>query len=276
LQTKKGFDFSGYHQTMLERCINRRLLVTKTSDFAQYYRYLLDNQVEVDNLIDVLTINVSKFFRNPLVFEFISAKLLPPIIAEKLRNKDLFLRVWSAGCACGEEPYSLAIIFKEFLEKESIKFDLKIFATDINIKSLQQAQRGEYNFESIKEVKHGLLKKYFIPKNDQYRIIPEIKEMVNFSVYDLLEEKSYAPPSSIFGSFDIVFCRNVLIYFNLECQEKILKKLYRSVVPNGYIILGEAETVPKQYEKYLERLSIFYKIYRKLNYHNNGGKINLK
>ena len=150
MQTKKGFDFSGYHQTMLERCINRRLLVTKTSDFAQYYRYLLDNQVEVDNLIDVLTINVSKFFRNPLVFEFISRKILPMIIAKKARDKDGFLRIWSAGCACGEEPYSIAIIFNEFLEKESSKFDLKIFTTDISIKSLEQAQRGEYNLESIK------------------------------------------------------------------------------------------------------------------------------
>lgn len=248
---------------MLERRINKRLLETDTGSFNEYYNYLVNNQVEEDELIDALTINVSKFFRNPFVFEFISEKLVPRLIFGKLKKKEKYLRIWSAGCASGEEPYSLAIIFNEFLEKENLELDLRIFATDIDKKSLKSAKEGVYNFESIKEVKYGLLSKYFIQENSSFKIVSKIKNMVNFSFYDLLEKKSYAPPESIFGNFDLVFCRNVLIYFNLEYQEKIFEKLHHSLAPNGYLILGEAEMVFKRYQRYFTGLSEFLKIFQK-------------
>jgi len=223
----------------------------------------MNNQTEADKLIDALTINVSQFFRNPLVFEFISNKLIPWLIMEKLKKKEKYLRIWSAGCASGEEPYSLAIIFKEFLEKENLELDLRIFATDIDKKSLKSAKEGVYDFESIKEVKYGLLSKYFIQENSSFKIIPKIKDMVNFSFYDLLEKDSHAPPESIFGNFDLIFCRNVLIYFNLEYQDKIFEKLHHSLAPKGYLILGEAEMVSKRYQRYFSGLSEFLKIFQK-------------
>ncbi len=105
---------------MLKRRINKRLSVTNTNSFKEYYKFLIKNSSEIDALIDTLTINVSRFFRNPLVFDFISEKLIPPMIFEKIQTDEKYLRIWSAGCACGEEPYSLVIIFNEFLEKESI------------------------------------------------------------------------------------------------------------------------------------------------------------
>jgi len=153
LQNQKGFDFSGYRRSMLERRINKRLLATETGNINEYFQFLINNQTEADELIDALTINVSQFFRNPLVFEFISNKLIPWLIFEKQKKKEKYLRIWSAGCASGEEPYSLAIIFNEFLEKENLELDLRIFATDIDKKSLKSAKEGVYNFESIKEVK---------------------------------------------------------------------------------------------------------------------------
>lgn len=263
LQKQKGFDFSGYRRSMLERRINKRLLATETGNINQYFKYLINNQIEVDELIDALTINVSQFFRNHFVFEFISEKLAPRLIFGKLKKKEKYLRIWSAGCASGEEPYSLAIIFSEFLEKENLELDLRIFATDIDKKSLKSAKEGVYDFESIKEVKYGLLSKYFIQKNNSFEIVFKIKNMVNFSFYDLLEKKSYAPPESIFGNFDLVFCRNVLIYFNLEYQEKIFEKLHHSLAPKGYLILGEAEMVSKRYQRYFSSLSEFLKIFQK-------------
>lgn len=263
LQNQKGFDFSGYRSSMLERRINKRLLATETGNFNEYCKYLMNNQIEVDELIDALTINVSKFFRNPFVFEFISEKLVPRLIFGKLKKGEKYLRIWSAGCASGEEPFSLAIIFNEFLEKENLELDLRIFATDIDKKSLKSAKEGVYNFESIKEVKYGLLSKYFIQENSSFKIVSKIKNMVNFSFYDLLEKKSYAPPESIFGNFDLVFCRNVLIYFNLEYQEKIFEKLHHSLAPKGYLILGEAEMIFKRYERYFTSLSEFLKIFQK-------------
>jgi len=263
LQKQKGFDFSGYRRSMLERRINKRLLATETGNINEYFQFLINNQREGDELIDALTINVSQFFRNPLVFEFISNKLIPWLIMEKLKKKEKYLRIWSAGCATGEEPYSLAIIFKEFLEKENLELDLRIFATDIDKKSLKSAKEGVYNFESMKEVKYGLLSKYFIQENSSFKIIPKIKNMVNFSFYDLLEQNSYAPSESIFGNFDLIFCRNVLIYFNLEYQDKIFEKLHYSLTPSGYLILGEAEMISKRYERYFTRLSEFVKVFQK-------------
>ena len=263
LQNQKGFDFSGYRRSLLERRINKRLLATETGNFNEYCTFLTNNQIEADELIDALTINVSQFFRNPLVFEFISEKLLPPMISEKLQRYKKYLRIWSAGCASGEEAYSLAIIFNEFLEKEKLELDLRIFATDIDKKSLKSAEEGLYNFESIKDVRYGLLSKYFIQKNNSFRIVSKIKNMVNFSSYDLLEKNSYAPPESIFGNFDLIFCRNVLIYFNLEYQEKIFEKLHRSLVPKGYLILGEAEMISKRYQRYFTSLGEYLKIFKK-------------
>ncbi len=263
LQNQKGFDFSGYRRSMLERRINKRLLATETQNFNEYCKYLMNNQTEVDELIDALTINVSQFFRNPFVFEFISEKLVPRLIFGKLKKKEKYLRIWSTGCASGEEPYSLAIIFNEFLEKENLGLDLIIFATDIDKKSLKSAKERVYSFESIKEVKYGLLSKYFIRKNSSFKIVSKIKNMVSFSFYDLLEKRNYAPPESVYGNFDLIFCRNVLIYFNSEYQEKIFKKLYLSLAPKGYLILGESEMISKKYERYFTKMSEYLKIFQK-------------
>ncbi len=120
MKNKNNFDFTGYRYSVLKRRINKRLSVTNTNSFKEYYKFLIKNSSEIDALIDTLTINVSRFFRNPLVFDFISEKLIPPMIFEKIQTDEKYLRIWSAGCACGEEPYSLVIIFNEFLEKESI------------------------------------------------------------------------------------------------------------------------------------------------------------
>lgn len=263
MKNENNFDFTGYQYSVLKRRINKRLSVTNTNSFEEYYKFLIKNSSEIDALIDTLTINVSRFFRNSLVFDFISEKLIPPMIFEKIQTDEKYLRIWSAGCACGEEPYSLAIIFNEFLEKENIDLVLHIFATDINKTSLKCAEEGLYNFESIKEVKYGLLKKYFKEKRDIFKIISLIKGMVSFSFYNLIEKRSYVPPSSIYGNFDLIFCRNVLIYFNLEHQERIFKKLYHALAPKGYLVLGESEIIPGIYKKHFKRVSKFCKIFCK-------------
>lgn len=248
---------------MLERRIKKRLSATNTNSLNEYFKFLMENDPEVDSLIDTLTINVSEFFRNPFVFDFISEKLIPLMIFEKLQRDEKYLRIWSAGCACGEEPYSLSIIFNEFLKKESIDLALNIFATDINKTSLKSAAEGLYNFDSVKEVRYGLLKKYFTKKGECFKINSCIKDKVKFSFYDLIEKRGYAPPESVYGNFDLIFCRNVLIYFNSEYQNKIFEKLSHSLAPKGYLILGEAEIISKMYEKYFTRVSEYLKIFQK-------------
>jgi len=164
LQEKCGFDFSGYHESMLNRRIQKRIFATKCADLNKYEKYLEQNNSEFDKLIDVLTINVSRFFRDTFPFEYLTDRLLPTIISVKKYSKDHLLRIWSAGCSTGEEPYSIAILIKEIAEKEKLKLNTTIIATDIDKKALEFAKKAVYSIEQIKNLKYSLLEKYFITR----------------------------------------------------------------------------------------------------------------
>lgn len=263
LREKRGFDFSGYHPAMLARRIGRRLTATSSKDFGGYLHCLQQSAPELDHLLDTLTINVSRFFRDTLTFELIADRILPAVIPEVIQRQDQSLRIWSAGCAMGEEPYSLAILIHELLEKEGIAVNLHLFATDIDAKSLADAARAVYPPSSVENIKHRLLTKYFIPEGRSFRLIPEIKKRVSFSLYDMLDQKHGVPPESVYGHFDLVFCRNLLIYFNPEYQEMILERLYHSLANHGYLILGDAETPTMAYQRHFSRVFDFSPIYRK-------------
>lgn len=262
LKEERGFDFAGYRTSMLERRVHKRVLATNTRNIDNYLAFLNHQPEELDNLIDVLTINVSNFFRNPMTFEFLSKILLPELILSQ--KKDENLRVWSAGCSFGEEPYSVAILINEFLRKEEADFELNIFATDIDKKALKKAIDGAYNLSAIEEVKHGILEKYFINEGDQFKINSEIKKMVKFSFHDLTDKNYMAPQDSIFGGFDIILCRNVLIYFDPDYQQIIFNKLYKSLNTNGILILGEAEVPINVFKNKFRRENKYCKIYRKI------------
>ena len=264
LQEQRGFDFSGYRIPMLERRIQKRVFATHSKNIADYLTYLTQNPNEFDNLIDVFTINVSRFFRNSFSFEYIANFIIPNLYFAKTKVKDDSFRIWSAGCSFGEEPYSIAIILNEFLKKENSTIKPTIFATDIDKKAIARALVGSYGFESIKNVKYELLEKYFIKEGPQFKIDQEIKKHVLFSFYDMLDKNSSAPPDSIFGAFDMVFCRNVLIYFELDYQKRIFHKLYKSLKPNGYLILGEAEVPIEEFKLKFNRENKYSKIYKKI------------
>lgn len=263
LNKKRGFDFSGYRISMVERRVEDRFTSIKCERYNDYFKYLQENPDELDNLIDVLTINVSRYFRDSLTFEYIADRILPAIVYEKKKAKDNGIRVWSAGCARGEEPYSIAILIHELFEKEAMKTAVSIFATDIDNKILKKAKKAAYPFESIKSVKYRLLKKYFTAEGETFQLLPAIRNMVSFSLYDILDKKSYAPPESVYGSFDIVLCRNVLIYFDTEHQEQIFDRLHRSMAKNGYLVLGEAEIPSTNYQGRLKKVNECCHIYQK-------------
>ena len=263
LNEKRGFDFSGYRASMVERRIKKRLTSTKTKDPNEYLHYLKRHPDELDKLVDALTINVSRFFRDTLTFEYIADRILPAIVYQKKNTLDHSLRVWSAGCSMGEESYSIAILINELFEKEEQNLDVNIFATDIDKGVLKKAREAVYPFESIKSVKYGLLTKYFETRDGLFRLVPKIRKLVTVVSYDILDKKSYVPPESIFGAFDMVFCRNVLIYFNMEYQDLIFGKLYRSLAKNGYLILGEAEIPTLKYQRFLKKVNECCHIYQK-------------
>jgi len=264
LKEQRGFDFRGYRTSMLERRVQKRLYSTKSNDLDDYFEYLNNNPDELDNLIDVFTINVSRFFRNSLSFEYIKKIIIPDLFTSKAKNNDNSLRIWSAGCSFGEEPYSMAIIINEFLRKEETTIKLNIFATDIDKKALDKAAVGSYGVNSIDKVKYCILQKYFAQDGEQFRIDQDIKKLVHFSFFDLLDKKHLVPPDSIFGGFDIVICRNVLIYFNPDYQQIIFNKLSKSLNPNGYLILGESEVPVDGFKHKFRRENKCCKIYRKI------------
>lgn len=264
LQEQRGFDFSGYRSTMLERRLQKRIYSTNSKNSEEYFTYLNQNSDEFDNLIDVFTINVSSFFRNPLMFEYLRKIVIPDIYSAKAKEGSVNLRIWSAGCSFGEEPYSLAILLNEFYEKEESSVESIIFATDIDKKALKQAAIGRYGFNSIKNIKYGLLQKYFTIDGAYFDIVSQIKKQVNFSLFDILNKNILVPPDSIFGGFDLVLCRNVLIYFEVEYQKMIFHKLYKSLNPNGFLVLGEAEMPIEGFQHKFKRMSNCCKIYRKI------------
>ncbi len=263
LLEERGFDFSGYHPAMLERRIGRRLTATACKDFTEYLNCLQQNAVELDHLTDVITINVSRFFRDTLTFELIADRILPAMIREKTQAGDHSLRVWSAGCAKGEEPYSLAILIHELLRKEEATMNLHLFATDIDSGALTEAEKALYSASSVENVKYQYLTKYFLPEGPSFRLVPEIKKRVTFALYDILDKKRSVPPESVFGNFDLVLCRNLLIYFDIEYQNTIFEKLYHALAKQGYLILGKAEAPSMTYRHNLSRVFDLSPIYRK-------------
>jgi chemotaxis protein methyltransferase CheR len=263
LKEKNGFDFSGYRSTMLARRVEEHMNSTKVENYKDYLNYLKENADELDNLLDVLTINVSRFFRDTLTFEYIADRVLPAIVYEKKKADDNSIRVWSAGCAMGEEPYSIAILIHELLEKETLKTSVNIFATDIDSRILKKAKKAVYPYECIKNVKYYLLKKYFTAEEEIFQLLPSIRNIVSFSPYDILDKKRYAPPESVFGGFDLVLCRNVLIYFDTDHQDQIFGRLYRSLTKNGYLVLGKAEIPTTSYQNCFRKVNECCHIYQK-------------
>jgi len=265
LHTARSFDFSTSRYSTLERKIANRLSELGLNRADEYIQYLEADKEEWNTLIDLLTINVSQFFRNPLTFEIFSNLILPNLILKKSKESFPSLRIWSAGCASGEEAYSIAILISEFLQKETMELDANIFATDINHSILKKARKGQFVQEQLGNVKLKILKRYFTKDSGLYLLDEKIREMVSFLYYDIIDSKTYVPPESVFGNFDLVLCRNLLIYFQKDRQALIFNKLFRSLAPHGYLILGEAERLPQEYQYQFTKDTEYCHIYRKIN-----------
>jgi chemotaxis protein methyltransferase CheR len=243
LKQARNIDFSDYRPDLLRRRIEGRLAKLRIDDYACYLEYLENDPSEWDNLIDTIAINVSSFFRDPIVFEVVAQKLLPGIIEKRCQKATKEIRIWSAGCAGGEEPYSLAILLCEALKEEASEWAVHIFGTDIDKEALERAKQAVYSRESLMAAKLGHLDQYFDPTKGGFKLKPEVRKMVRFSNDDLAAMKTFAPTESVFGEFDMIFCRNVLIYFKPELQNRVMKKFMRSLAPEGYLILGDSEKI---------------------------------
>lgn len=268
LKEKENFDFEAYKMPMLIRRIDNRILKTNAKTPEQYLLVLENNGAELAALLNNFLINVSQFFRDSLAFDFLYEKVIPSLVSTVLERDEKSLRIWSAACAAGEEAYSLAILLDEYLLKEKLDIRIDFFATDYDLLALERAQKACYSFSDLEDVKTKYLRKYFNRKGEKYYLNSEIKSYVQFSKYNLLDTNSYAPSESIFGGFDIVLCRNVLIYFQEEAQNRIFQKFQKSLRSNGILFLGEAEMPTLEYKSKFIQVNDCCKIYRKVSNEN--------
>ena len=227
-----GLDLSYFKPAFLARRIHVRMKMLNMRSSSEYVNFLNSKPNEIGSLYDSLSINVTKFFRDKQVWQFFMQKIIPNLL-EVIKSTDT-IRIWSCGCASGEEPYSLAIMFNEALKNTDHKF--KILATDINLNSLREARTGVYTNDNLKNLDTRLITKYFKKiENDKYQIIEKIKNLVSFNVGDI----TTFPATYL----DVVFCRNLLIYYGKDAQDLIFKKFYTVLKQNRFLVLGMDETL---------------------------------
>jgi chemotaxis protein methyltransferase CheR len=255
IREDRGLDFHHYHQDLLKRRVAIRLRATGINTYSDYLLLLMKSSEEYDKLFETLCINVSEFFRDPEVWEVLKT-LVQNMIRQKKNDHNPFIRVWSAGCANGEEPYSVSIMLKEILLAENANFRIEIASTDVDKKCLKFAQKGIYIKSSLKNVSKELLNKYFTPEEDGYKIRNEIKQVVAFSYLDLTS-------ADYVKSADIVFCRNVFIYFDRNLQEQLLTKFSNALKPQGYLVMGKSETLIREAKEIFEEIDLNARLYRK-------------
>jgi chemotaxis methyl-accepting protein methylase/PAS domain-containing protein len=236
LRTHTGHDFSLYKRNTLHRRIERRMGIHQIHKIAGYVRYLQENTQELDLLFKELLIGVTSFFRDPAAWEELRKKILPALIAS--RPDGQVMRAWVAGCSTGEEAYSLAMVFKEVVEKlkPRKKISLQVFATDLDKDAIDKARQGIYPENICADVAPHRMSRFFTKEEHGCRVRKEIREMVIFAPQSLIMD----PP---FTKLDILSCRNLLIYLAPEMQKKLFPLFHYSLTPGGVLFLGSAETV---------------------------------
>lgn len=252
-------DFHSYSKFLTEKRIAERAGQLSLT-LAAYRRFLAEDPLEPASLARMLRVRFSSFFRDPLQFELLGSLVVPALLHNC--RTGLF-RGWSAACAGGEEAYSLAIVVDEALERCDAKPQVQIFATDIAEDALDQARLGSYLPDSLGGVTLKRVGTYFAHRNPGYQVVEKVRGMVTFSRYDLLDRRTYVPPESLFGGFDLVSCRNFLMYLDAKAYCRVFDNLFRALNPEGALLLGNAETVPERYAPYLERVADFGNLYRK-------------
>ncbi len=261
-----GFDFSGYRQSTIKRRLANRMRHTGTGNYRDYLDFLDEKPQEYRRLLNDLTIKLSRFFRNRHVFERLQNEIFPCMLRAKKEHGHNVLRIWCAGCANGEEPYSVAITLVEYFKqiKEKIDdYDITIFGTDMNEKTLRKAELGVYGKEAVKEVKKEIIDEHFIICGDSYHVVDSIKALVSFTIHDLVSKTHIAPAAGIVTNYDLILCRNTLIYFSKPLQEKAFLNIFRSLNPGGYLILGRSESIPMDIEGSFNLKHLKERIYQK-------------
>lgn len=259
-----GFDIKRYKTAFMKRRLDRRMRILEIKDYLEYAMILKKEKPEFDELFASLSINVTNFFRDPVVYDKLKLSIMPKILSGLGQHGKI--RIWSAGCASGEEAYSLAIMFSHAIEKTN-NFDIEIIANDINKKAIEFAQNGKYSKKSVDTLPREIIANHFqkivdSKNNVEYEVVPPTKNLVTFKACDIL--------SSDLKNLDVIFCRNVLIYYEKEAQELIMTKFHHCLKESGYLVLGMDETMlGRRCEKLFNPTIARERIYQKITVSNN-------
>lgn len=248
----RGADFRGYSKTSLARRINGRILDSGAQTYSQYSELLDRDPHEYERLFDAITINVTQFLRNRAAF-----KALEKAIRSRLREKaNGELRIWSAGCATGQEPYTMAMLMADLVEQMPSPW-ISILATDIDAKARALAQRGFYERDLVSDVPADWLKRFFIAEKEGFTVKPGIRSMIRFEPHNLVSDEPNHDQ-------DVIVCRNVLMYFNFKAQMLVAQKLHESLRDGGYLLLGRYEMLTGQARRMFRCVDFDARLYRRV------------
>jgi chemotaxis protein methyltransferase CheR len=254
-----GICFDDNSQYIVERRLSRRVLLHHFENFRDYYRLLRYDkrrEEELVSVMDILTVNETYFFREQNQLKAFSEEILPELKKKNSGTKKL--RIWSAGCSTGEEPYTLAMLILESAIFNG--WDVEVIGSDINQRVLQVARKGVYRKNSFRAIEDYYVKKYFsFDGNGAHKIVDRVKSLVNFSYLNLLDPFKV----KFLGHFDIIFCRNVMIYFDIESRKKVICMFYDRLSESGHLFLGHAESLINVTTAFKLRHLQYYMVYQK-------------
>ena len=254
LRLRYGIEFKYYKASTIDRRIERRMHITRSRGLSDYVNYLTQTPAELDALYHDLLIGVTRFFRDHEAFAKLSEEIIKPIVKRNVDNEQ-DIRIWLAGCATGEEAYSIAMLVDEALSEYTTQVDVKIFATDIHQNSLAKAALASYPQSIQEDVSQERLERYFVLKGNQYTISRDLRKLVIFAQQNVMND----PP---FTNLDLLVCRNMLIYLDASVQKKVFSLFHFALKTNGYLFLGPSETLTGVEDEF-ETISLQWRIYRK-------------
>ena len=234
LRVRTGHDFSNYKRATVMRRLERRVGLRELPGLAEYVRFLREQPLEVHALMKDLLISVTNFFRDPESLEALKQRVMATILQHKRHDEPI--RVWVAGCATGEEAYSIGMLFSECIAEDSVGRNLQVFATDLDQDAIQIAREGYYKEADVADVSPERLRRFFTHEGEGYRVRRELRDSILFAVHNVIKD----PP---FSQLELVSCRNLLIYLNRTAQNRVLEVLHFALKPSAYLFLGASESI---------------------------------
>ncbi len=235
-----GIVFNNDSRYILEKRLFRRLAALDLQSFHEYYHFLKydpKREQELKDIMDILTINETYFFRESPQFKVFTDEVIPEIITAKTAEGNKTLRIWSAGCSSGEEPYTIAMLLRGIPELNGWKRE--IVGTDISNRVLQQARLGVYGKSSFRVTDDAYIKRFFVEQGDGFRVCDEIRDMVSFSHFNLFDTDRMV----MLGKMDLIFCRNVIIYFDSAAKKRVVESFATVLYDGGFLLLGHSESL---------------------------------